>query len=78
MAPEDHFLKSARILGSMAVVIAALYLAKGVLVPLMLAVCAGGAVTSRTQSRLSSCCTSPLCARTGSREYDRARCLDRR
>ncbi len=38
MAPEDHFFKSARILGSVAVVIAALYLAKGVLVPLMLAV----------------------------------------
>jgi len=38
MAPLDQFVKSARMLGSIAVVVAALYLAKGVLVPLTLAV----------------------------------------
>ena len=38
MAPLDQFVKSAWMLGSIAVVIAALYLAKGVLVPLTLAV----------------------------------------
>ena len=38
MAPLDQFVKSARMLGAIAVVVAALYLAKGVLVPLTLAV----------------------------------------
>ncbi len=38
MAPLDQFVKSAWMLGSIAVVVAALYLAKGVLVPLTLAV----------------------------------------
>ena len=38
MAPSDQFVKSAWMLGSTAVVVAALYLAKGVLVPLTLAV----------------------------------------
>jgi len=38
MAPLDQFVRSARMLGATAVVVAALYLAKGVLVPLMLAV----------------------------------------
>jgi len=38
MAPKDHFAKSAWMLASIAVVVAALYLAKGVLVPLTLAV----------------------------------------
>ena len=38
MAPSDQFAKSAWMLASIAVVIAALYLAKGVLVPLTLAV----------------------------------------
>jgi len=38
MAPSDHFAKSAWMLASIAVVVAALYLAKGVLVPLTLAV----------------------------------------
>ena len=38
MVASDPFVKSARMLGSIAVVIAALYLAKGVLVPLTLAV----------------------------------------
>ncbi len=38
MAPSDQFVKSAWMLGSIAVVVAALYLAKGVLVPLTLAV----------------------------------------
>ena len=38
MAPLDQFVKSAWMLGAIAVVVAALYLAKGVLVPLTLAV----------------------------------------
>ena len=38
MAPSDQFVKSAWMLASIAVVVAALYLAKGVLVPLTLAV----------------------------------------
>ena len=38
MAPSDQFARSARMLASVAVVVAALYLAKGVLVPLTLAV----------------------------------------
>ena len=38
MAPVDQFVKSALVLGAVAVVVAALYLAKGVLVPLTLAV----------------------------------------
>jgi len=38
MAPSDHLAKSARMLASIAVVVAALYLAKGVLVPMALAV----------------------------------------
>ena len=38
MAPSDQFAKTAWVLGSTAVVVAALYLAKGVLVPLTLAV----------------------------------------
>ncbi len=38
MAPSDQFVKSAWVLGAIAVVVAALYLAKGVLVPLTLAV----------------------------------------
>ena len=38
MAPSESFAKSAWVLASIAVVIAALYLAKGVLVPLTLAV----------------------------------------
>src|SRR5512141_1951710 len=38
MAPSDHLSKAARMLASIAVVVAALYLAKGVLVPLTLAV----------------------------------------
>jgi len=38
MAPSDHLAKSARMLASIAVVVAALYLAKGVLVPMTLAV----------------------------------------
>ncbi|HQU41881.1 MAG TPA: AI-2E family transporter [Pirellulales bacterium] len=38
MAPSDQFVKSALLLGAVAVVVAALYLAKGVLVPLTLAV----------------------------------------
>ena len=38
MAPLDQFVKSALMLGSIAVVVAGLYLAKGVLVPLTLAV----------------------------------------
>ena len=38
MAPLDQFVKSAWMLGATAVVVAALYLAKGVLVPLTLAV----------------------------------------
>ena len=38
MPPLDQFVKSARMLGATAVVVAALYLAKGVLVPLTLAV----------------------------------------
>lgn len=38
MAPSDQFVKSAWMLGAIAVVVAALYLAKGVLVPLTLAV----------------------------------------
>ena len=38
MAPSDQFAKSAWMLASIAVVVAALYLAKGVLVPLTLAV----------------------------------------
>ncbi len=38
MAPSDQFVKSAWALGAIAVVVAALYLAKGVLVPLTLAV----------------------------------------
>jgi predicted PurR-regulated permease PerM len=38
MAPSDQFVKSAWMLASIAVVVAALYLAKGVLVPLALAV----------------------------------------
>ena len=38
MAPSDQLAKSARMLASIAVVVAALYLAKGVLVPLTLAV----------------------------------------
>lgn len=38
MAPSDNFTKSAWVLASIAVVVAALYLAKGVLVPLTLAV----------------------------------------
>ena len=37
-APIDQFVKSAWMLGATAVVVAALYLAKGVLVPLTLAV----------------------------------------
>ena len=38
MAPSDQFAKSAWMLASIAVVVGALYLAKGVLVPLTLAV----------------------------------------
>src|SRR5688572_31606332 len=38
MAPSDQFTKSAWMLASIAVVVAALYLAKGILVPLTLAV----------------------------------------
>ena len=38
MAPLDQFVKSARMLGAIAVIVAALYLAKGVLVPMTLAV----------------------------------------
>lgn len=38
MAPTDHLAKSARILASIAVIVAALYLAKAVLVPITLAV----------------------------------------
>jgi len=38
MAPSDHLAKSARMLASIAVIVAALYLAKGVLVPMALAV----------------------------------------
>ena len=38
MVPLDQFVKSAWMLGATAVVVAALYLAKGVLVPLTLAV----------------------------------------
>src|SRR5512141_104414 len=38
MAPSDHLAKSARMLASIAGVVAALYLAKGVLVPMALAV----------------------------------------
>ena len=38
MAPSDHLAKSAQMLASIAVVVAALYLAKGVLVPMTLAV----------------------------------------
>ena len=38
MAPSDHLAKSARMLASIAVVVAALYLAKGVLIPMTLAV----------------------------------------
>jgi predicted PurR-regulated permease PerM len=38
MEPSDHFAKSARMLASIAVVVAALYLAKAVLVPITLAV----------------------------------------
>src|SRR5512141_3369610 len=38
MAPSDHLSKAARMLASIAVVVAALYLAKGVLVPITLAV----------------------------------------
>ena len=38
MAPSDQFVKLAWVLGSLAVVVAALYLAKGVLVPMTLAV----------------------------------------
>ena len=38
MAPSNQFVKSAWVLGSICVVVAALYLAKGVLVPLTLAV----------------------------------------
>ncbi len=38
MAPTDHLAKSARVLASIAVIVAALYLAKAVLVPITLAV----------------------------------------
>jgi predicted PurR-regulated permease PerM len=38
MAPSDQFVKSAWMLAAIAVVVAALYLAKGLLVPLTLAV----------------------------------------
>ena len=38
MAPTDHLAKSARMLASIAVIVAALYVAKGVLVPITLAV----------------------------------------
>ena len=38
MAPSDQLVKSAWVLGAIAVVVAALYLAKGVLIPLTLAV----------------------------------------
>ena len=38
MAPADHLVRSARMLAAIAVVVAALYLAKGVLVPMTLAV----------------------------------------
>ncbi len=38
MAPSDHLAKSARMLASIAVIVAALYVAKGVLVPMTLAV----------------------------------------